>query len=1161
LKNMAKFTHLHVHTEYSLLDGLAKIDELLFKALELGMDSIAITDHGVMYGVIKFYLKAKEFGIKPIVGMEAYVANRSRFDKQARLGSDQFHLLLLAKNEKGYKNLIELTTKAHLEGFYYKPRIDMELLQQHSEGLIASTACLQGQIPQLMMKGDEKGAREKAKAFLEIFGKDFYLELMDNKAPEQKKVNQSLIKLSRKLGIPLIATNDVHYVNKEDAEAQDALLAVQTQKMITDKNRLTMLTSPTFYLRSQEEMTKLFKDVPDAIENTRKISRVCNLEIPIGKWILPNYPLPAGETAEEHLRNMVKERIGGRFAKPTNEIKERIEYELEVICKKGFATYFLIFQDVVNWAKQQGIRVGPGRGSVPGSIVSYILRITAINPLKHNIPFERFLNPDRPTPPDIDIDFADDRRDEVLAYVTEKYGKDRVAQIITFNVMKAKESVRDIGRVLGMPYTEPDQVAKLIPLGMNISEALKTVPELASLYRQEKYKKLLDLAQKVEGVSRHASTHAAGVVISDKELIEYVPLQKETKGENIITQYDMYDLDLNAAVNEGEALGLLKMDFLGLRNLTILEKTLEYLKQTRGQEIDLSNIELDDKEALKIIASGETTGIFQLESAGMRRLARKLKPSKFSDIAAMVALFRPGPMQWIDEFIAAKNDPRKIRYPHPDLKPILEETYGIAVYQEQCMQIANIMAGYTMAQADRLRLAIGKKKKALMTRERNKFIQGAIKSGYKKETAEQVFSLIEKFAGYGFNKAHSISYGMIAYQTAYLKVHYPVEFMAALLTAESGRGSGSDKDEKIAQAVKECRRVGIKILRPDINKSKIGFTIEDDKKSVESKAIRFGLSAIKNVGEAAVSIILPARDVGGPFTSLIDFCQRVDAQKVNRKVLESLIKAGAMDGFGKRAAMLSGLDKIRAQGAKIQKEKINGQTTLFDGQEAKGGNSLNSTDQLPDMEEFNRQELLSLERELLGFYLTEHPLTPVLASLREQRSHQLSHINQGVGVGQRVRIGGIITDLRVVLTRATSREMAFVRIEDETGNLEIVVFPKIYSQTKSIWVKDKIVSIRGRTDVRDGRQTLIVENAILLEEEKKKKGKKSPFDFEIEIPSRISSKKLVELNKLFKQNQGKSKIALSFVDNLGRIKRIMLPYGVDYTKELKKKIKDIIEKD
>ena len=1159
---MAKFTHLHVHSEFSLLDGLSKLDELLLKAIELGMDSIALTDHGVMYGILKFYLKAKKFGIKPIIGMEAYLANRSRFDKQAKFGSDQFHLVLLAKNEKGYKNLIQLTTKAHLEGFYYKPRIDIELLQKHGEGLIATSACLKGPIANLYLKNRDKEALEKAKELLEIFDKNFYLEIMKNKVPEQEKVNQKIIKLSRKLGIPLVATNDVHYVNKDDAEAQDALLAVQTQKLIADKDRLSMLTSPTYYLRSQEEMIRLFKDVPDAIENTRKISRVCNVEIPIGNWILPNYPLPAGETAEEHLRKMVKERTSSRYPEETKEVKERIEYELGIICKKGFATYFLIVQDVVNWSKKQGIRVGPGRGSVAGSIISYILRITTIDPLRHNIPFERFMNPERPTPPDIDIDFADDRRDEVLTYVIEKYGKDRVAQIITFNVMKAKESVRDIGRVLGMPYSEPDQVAKLIPLGMKLGEALKTVPELAVLYRQEKYKKLLDLAQKVEGVSRHASTHAAGVVISDEELTEYVPLQKETKGENIITQYDMYDLDLNAAVDEGEALGLLKIDFLGLRNLMTLEKTLEYLKQTRGKKVDLSEINLEDAGTLKMIASGETTGIFQLESAGMRRLARKLKPNKFSDIAAMVALYRPGPMQWIDEFVASKADPQKIRYPHPDLKQILGETYGIAVYQEQCMQISNLMAGFSMAQADRLRLAIGKKKKALMTREKKKFIEGAIKNGYKKEVAEKVFALIEKFAGYGFNKAHSTSYAMIAYQTAYLKNYYPIEFMAALLTAESGRSSGPNKDEKVTQAVKECRRLGIKVLRPDINKSKLGFTIEDDPESFEGKAIRFGLSAIKNVGEVAIEVILSSRDVGGEFTSMVDFCQRVEAQKVNRKVLESLIKTGAMSDFGKRAAMLSGLEKIRAQGAKLQKEKANGQTALFENEDFNEADGVKLSDQLPEMEEFTRQELLSLERELLGFYLTEHPLTPVLASLQEHRTHRLNEINQGISSNQKVKVGGIVTDLRIVLTKAASKEMAFVRIEDETGKLEIVVFPKIFARTRSLWVKDKIVCIHGKTNARDGEQTLIVEEATLLEETVQKKKKKSlPFDFEVKIPSRIPSRKLVELNKLFKQSQGKSKLALSFVDKTGQIKQIFLPYGVDYTEELKKKIRVIIDKD
>jgi len=1150
---MAKFTHLHVHSEYSLLDGLAKIEKLLARAKELGMDSMALTDHGALYGAIKFYLAAQDFEIKPIIGVETYIAARSRFDKQAKAGSDQYHLILLAKNEKGYQNLMKLTTLAHLEGFYYKPRIDLELLQQYSEGLIATTACLKGEIPDLLRRGRQKAAEERAKQFQEIFDKDFYLEIEHHpKITDQEKVNKALVKLSRKLGIPLVAANDVHYVDPEDAEAQDALLAVQTQKMIADKDRLTMINSPDFYLRSPEEMEKLFAKYPDAIENTRKISRVCNLEIPIGRWILPHYPLLEKETPESHLKKLTYERLPDRFEKPSQEVLDRLDYELDVICKKNFATYFLIVQDFVNWAKREGIRVGPGRGSVAGSLVSYVLRITSIDPVEHNIPFERFMNPQRPSPPDIDLDFADDRRDEVIAYVTEKYGKDRVAQIITFGTMEARGSIRDIGRVLGMPYAEPDRTAKLIPFGMSIAQALKTVPELAAYYRQAKYKKLLDLAQKVEGVARHASTHAAGVVIADKELTEYTPLQKETKGDKIITQYDMYSLDLN--ISE-KAIGLLKMDFLGLRTLTVLQKTLEYIRQLRGEEIDLSEIPLDNPKAYEMIASGETTGLFQLESSGMRRLARKLKPTRFSDIAAMVALFRPGPMQWIDEFIAGKENPKRIHYPHPDLKPILEETYGIAVYQEQCLQIANVMGGYSLGEADILRRAIGKKKKAIMTRERNKFVKHAQKAAYKKQDAEKVFDLIERFAGYGFNKAHSTSYAMIAYQTAYLKSNYPVEFMTALLTAESHNA------DKIALAVEECRRLGITVLAPDINKSKIGFTVEEEKESFDGKAIRFGLSAIKNVGEAAITVILAAREVGGDFKSLIDFCQRVDAQKVNKKVLESLIKAGAMDVFGKRAAMLSALDKIRAKGAIAQKQKVNGQASLFDSS-GSGSSGFEMEDDLPEMEEFSRKELLSLEKGLLGFYLTEHPLTPVLSLLRQKRSHKLYELTLAEPPKRRVRVGGIITRLRIVLTRNSSREMAFAKIEDDTGSFEAVVFPKIFAATRSCWVKDQIILIEGRVEVREENFSLLVENAFplsVVESEEGKEKKDEAVDFEIKIPARISPPKLVELNKLLKQNQGRGKIALVFIDNLGRKRRMVLPFGVDYTKKLADKIDKLLE--
>jgi len=968
-----------------------------------------------------------------------------------------------------------------------------------------------------------------------------------------------LVTLSRKLGIPLVATNDCHYVEKDDAEAQDALLAVQTQKMIKDENRLSMLSSPDFYLRSQEEMIQAFKDYPEAIKNTQEIAKKCNLEIPIGKWVLPNYPLPEGETANEHLKKLALERLKDRFPKPNKQVTERLNYELEVICSKGFATYFLIVQDFVNWAKANGVRVGPGRGSAAGSLVSYILRITSIDPLYHNLPFERFLNPQRPTPPDIDLDFADDRRDEVIEYVTERYGKDKVAQIITFNVMKAKESIRDIGRVMGMPYADPDKIAKLIPINMTIDQALKVVPELAAFNRQAEFKKLLELARKVEGVSRHASTHAAGVVVADKDLTEYTPLQKETKGERIITQYDMYSLDLN--VSE-KAIGLLKMDFLGLRNLTILEKALDYVRHASGKKIDLSDITLEDKEALAVIARGETTGIFQLESEGMRRLARKLVPNRFSDISAMVALYRPGPMQFINEFITGKKNPKKVNYPHPDLEPILSETYGIAVYQEQCLQIANVMGGYSLGEADILRRAIGKKKKSIMTKEKNKFIKRAVEKGYKQEIAEKVFGLIERFAGYGFNKAHSTSYAMIAYQTAYMKAHYPVEFMAALLTAESG-STGANKDEKVALAVNECQKTGIKVLPPDINKSKVMFTIEPYKDSLEGKAVRFGLGAIKNVGAAAITSILEARELGDDFKSLADFCHRVDQQKVNKKVLESLIKVGAMDRFGKRAALLSSLEKIRSKGSLLQKEKANGQTGLFDGGSDKQEVVL--VDDLPEMEEFSQKELLSLEKSLLGFYLTQHPLNQVLKLIANKRSHQIKDLFEIERRTDLVKVGGIITQIRIVLTKSQGQEMAFVKIEDDTGSIDVVVFPKVFSRTKNCWVKDSLVFIKGRVQKREDNENLVVDEAKLLDDEeleemaKQAQSEEKDFDFEVDLPSRISPRKLVELNKLLKQNQGKDKVSLAFIDNAGRKKRMNLSFGVDYSDKLKKTIKNLIE--
>ncbi|MBI1982170.1 MAG: DNA polymerase III subunit alpha [Candidatus Levybacteria bacterium] len=1067
---MADFVHLHNHSEFSLLDGLSKIPAMVARAKDLGMTALAITDHGALYGALKFYHACREAGIKPIIGCEIYVAKRSRFDKEANIDSDQNHLILLAKNNNGYKNLMRLVTAASLEGFYYKPRADLELLKKYHQDLICLTACLNGYISEPLLAGRHNEAEKKAKELMEIFGQNLYFELQKHpNIKGQEVLNLKLIELSEKLGVPLVATNDCHYIHQEDAEAQEILLCVQTQKTILDKERkLSMIDSPDFYLKSSEEMTGMFIQYPAAIENTAKIAKMCDLEIETGKWVVPKFDVPGNKTSEEYLKNLVYKNLKERYPHPTKEIKERVEYELSVIFQKHYTTYFLIVYDLKKWAREQGIAAGPGRGSVAGSIVSYILKITELDPLTYGLPFERFLNPQRPTPPDFDLDFADDRRDEVIAYVTKKYGEDKVAQIITFGTMEARGSVRDVGRALGMPYSGPDRIAKLIPHGaqgfaMTIEKALEQNPELSGAYKNEpEIKRLLDLARKLEGVTRHASTHAAGVVIADKELTEYTPLQKEARGERIITQYDMYDLDLNVA---SHAIGLLKIDFLGLRNLTILEASIFFVKQNQKKEIDLTKIPLDDKAVYALVQSGETTGIFQLESAGMRRLAKDLKPTKMSDLAAMVALFRPGPMAWIDDFISAKNNQRVIHYPHDDLKPILSETYGIAVYQEQCMQIPNVMAGYTLAEADNFRKAIGKKKPELMKKEKERFIKGCIAKGYSEEIAEEVFALIEKFVGYGFNKSHSASYALIAYQTAYMKTHFPVEFMTALLTAESRGSSGPVKNEKIAQSVAECRRVKIPVLPPDINKSESEFTIED------GKNIRFGLSAIKNVGQAAIESILQARQ-SNPFTDFNDFCLRVDLSKVNKKTIESLIKSGALDLFGNRANLLIQLPTLLETMHKKKKQKEEGQTALFDDLPATEQASERKQNSVVD--DFSQNEKLAFEKEFLGIYLTSHPQIENLLTIKSAITHELGLIDEEKE-GTQVRIGGIIESTRRTFTKKNGYEMAFLALADENGiTAECIVFPKVFEEYKSLIVKDSVIVIEGQIDAKSDRPIIIV---------------------------------------------------------------------------------------
>jgi len=1064
-----KFTHLHVHSEYSLLDGLSKIDELIARAKELGMDSIALTDHGVMHGVIKFYLKAKEAGIKPIIGMEAYVAARSRFDKEPGIDANRYHLILLAKNEKGYKNLIKLSTLAHLEGFYYKPRIDMELLKKCSEGLICSTACLQGEIPALLRKRMYEKAEQRTNQLLEIFNKDFYIEIMRNDYPEQEEINQKLIQISQKFGIPLVATNDVHYVNKEDAEAQDALLAIQTQKLMSDKNRLTMLNSPTFYLRSSEEMTELFKDIPEALENTTKIKDKCNLEIELGKWHLPIFNVPEEYTPDSYFKKLINEGLKKRYSEITQEIKKRADYEFSVITGKGYATYFLIVQDFVNWAKKQGIRVGPGRGSVAGSIISYALRITSIDPLYFQLPFERFMHPDRPSTPDIDLDFADNRRDEVINYVIEKYGEDKVAQIITFGRMEARGSVRDIGRVLGMPYSEPDRIAKLIPSGMSINKALKTVSELAGLYEQDNYKRLIDLAKKVEGVARHSSTHASAVVVSDKKLTNYTPLQLETKTrKRRITQYDMYDIDIDANPN---AIGLLKIDFLGLRNLSVLEHCLNIIEKTGKEKIDLSEIPLDDQKTFKLLSKGSTGAIFQLDTSGMTKNIRRLKPTTIFDIMAMVALYRPGPIQTIPEYIKRKHNPEQIQYLHPKLKDILSRSHGLIVYQDDVLLIATQLAGYSWKEADKLRHAMSSKKhRPEMGKLKEKFINGCVQAGLNKPNAEKLFKLIEPFGAYGFNKSHSACYATIAYQTAYLKAHYPKEFMAAALASEM------TNIERIAFLIAECKRMGINVLAPNINESFENFTVIGD------NSIRFGLEAIKNVGRNITESIVAERKRNGRFTSITDFVTRVKSRDLNKKSLESLIKAGAFDDLAERKQLLFNLEKLLEWAREQQKQHLVGQKGLFDNNSSA---NFNHEIRLQETTPAGKKEKLKWEKELLGLYITSHPLED-FAELFKKTAMPIAKIVRGVlGIGKRVKIGGIISNIKRVITRS-GKPMLFITLEDQTDTLEVVAFPRIVATKPELFQENKIVFVSGPVNTRDGVPKLIcedIEEILELEQE------------------------------------------------------------------------------
>ncbi|MDD4182895.1 MAG: DNA polymerase III subunit alpha [Candidatus Omnitrophica bacterium] len=1049
------FIHLHVHTQYSLLDGACQLDRLVEKAVKLKLPGLAITDHGNLFGAIKFYEECMDAGIKPIIGCEVYVAPDSRFKKEYKNeDAGNYHLILLAKDNEGYKNLIKLVSLASLEGFYYKPRIDKEILSQYSKGLIGLSACLKGEIASAIVADDVKGAYKKCDEYLQIFGKgNFYLEIMENGLKEQEKVNKHILKISKELDVPPVATNDIHYLEKNESFAHEVLLCIQTQTTLNDINHFKF-NSDTFYFRSPDEMKEIFKEVPQAVKNTLEIMQKCNLVMDFSKIHLPRFPIPENETENGYLRKIASENLPKRYSPVTDEVTKRFEYEMEVIKGTGFSSYFLIIWDLIKHAKESNVPVGPGRGSAAGSIVSFLLGITDVDPLKYDLLFERFLNPARISMPDIDMDFCYEKRSQVLEYVGKKYGEANVAQIITFGTMLARAVVRDVGRAMDFSYSEVDKIAKMIPVivghQVTLKEALSQSPELSQAYQSDAgIKRLIDVAMQLEGLSRHASTHAAGVVISDKPLMERIPLIRGAE-EEIVTGFDMESL---------EKTGLLKMDFLGLKTLTVIDSTVKIIKRTRGIDVDISNLSLDDKKTFSLLSNAQTIGVFQLESRGMREILRKLIPTRFEDLIAVLALYRPGPLGsgMVDDFIERKQGKKPVSYGHPKLESILKETYGIILYQEQTMQIASKLAGFSLAQADLLRKAIGKKIPEIMEEQRNLFVEGSKKNGVSERTATQIFDLIDYFSGYGFNKSHSTAYALISYRTAYLKANYPVEFMAALLTSER------TNTDKIVEYVNEVNHMGMKVLPPDINTSFANFTVTDEKN------IRFGLLAIKNVGTTALDNIIQIRKEK-KFDDFFEFCDRVDGRVVNRKVLESLIKSGAMDSFKlKRAQMAAMLDKILA---KTTKKEDPSQLLLFVAPKRQ--------EAIPDVEEWPLLQILSFEKALLGIYVTSHPLYSYENTVKHLNREEIISLYEQDS-REEVIICGIVEKARIITTKRSGERMAILKIEDETSTVEVFVFPKLFAEA-SMDIKEKsIIVIKGKLESKERVPKILAAKIIPIE--------------------------------------------------------------------------------
>lgn len=1055
--NHSDFVHLHVHTQYSLLDGACRIKKLIQKAKECNMSALGMTDHGNIFGAIDFYNTAVANDIKPIIGCEAYVLmTGSRLERASHQRGDLSHLVLIAKNNIGYRNLLKLVSKAYLEGFYYFPRMDKELLQKHSEGLICTSACLKGEIAQYLIQGNYQRALKAADDLRQIFGKgDFYLEVMDHGIDEQRKVNEGILKISKELNIPVIATNDVHYLDQCQSHAHEALLCIQTQTTLDDPKRMRFATDQ-FYFKDPLEMRKIFNWIPESITNTLEIAEKCEVDLSFDEFHLPKFDPPHNKTKEQYLRELCQEGLSKRFSRVTPEIKSRLEHELGVIEKMGFVGYFLIVSDFIKYAVSQHIPVGPGRGSAAGSLVSYLTGITDLDPIKYGLLFERFLNPDRAGMPDIDIDFCYERRSEVIDYVTQKYGKENVAQIITFGTMQARAAIRDVGRVMGASYGDVDRIAKLVPndLGITLDEALEKEPRLKELCEEDKSANdIIETAKVLEGLNRHASTHAAGVVISDKPLDEYVPLFK-TSDDQITTGFTM----------DGIAkIGLLKMDFLGLRTLTVISEAVKLIEKRHSVKLDMQKLSLEDKKTYDLLSGAHTFGVFQLESAGMRELLKKIKPSEFEDIISVLALYRPGPMGsgMLDDFIQRKRGEVHFEYDHPKLEAVLKHTYGIIVYQEQVMQIAVVLAGFSLVQADHLRRAMGKKIVSVMQKMRVDFIEGCKKTSQMTEDrAARMFDLIDYFSGYGFNRSHSAAYALITYQTAYLKANYPVEFMCAILTSER------DNTDKIVDYVRESEAMGINVIPPDVNKSLKEFSVED------AKTINYGLLAVKNIGSSAIDSIVLNRK-GAPYQSLYDLCERVDLRLVNRKVVESLIKSGAVDQFGaRRSQLMAILEQTLEMGARSQKEKVSGQVSFFDMADEKSGFKREG-ETLPDVKEFHKNQILAFEKELLGFYVSGHPLNHYQVEIKEFTDISIKNLIE-VADGQDVRFVGLIQKIKLTNTKKTNERMAILKIEDMEGEVEAVVFPSSYAALGNLIKEGEVVFVKGKVNFRDGDPKIVV---------------------------------------------------------------------------------------